>query len=220
MSDELTPPVDETVDEMPAESFGGDFGDYDGGDFEGSTVHHLDAIELKSLGCVSGLFYFTAFLVLALAIVAVWVFAASLGLISQVEDFMRSVGFRGFRIVGPEVVLGFVLILLALVLFLTVMTLIAGAFYNILGTGRRGIKVRTSVVERRPRTVDAPVDEPSADEPAEATPKLVEAVTDEVPTAGGNGKSAAAKADAASDTGDVDDAADEAEPEKPEAVAG
>jgi hypothetical protein len=126
-----------------------DFDDYDLGDDE-STVHHVDSVDLRSLGVVAGLFYLTAFLVLALAVVAVWLFAASLGLISQVEDFMRSIGFRGFRLVGPEVILGFVLILGALVVFLTVMTLVAAAFYNLLGTGRRGVRIRTSVVHPQP----------------------------------------------------------------------
>jgi hypothetical protein len=63
---------------------------------------------------------------------------------------MRSIGFRGFRLVGPEVILGFVLILGALVVFLTVMTLVAAAFYNLLGTGRRGVRIRTSVVHPQP----------------------------------------------------------------------
>ena len=114
-------------------------------------VHHVDAVELRSLGVVAGLFYFTAFLVLALAVAGVYLFAASLGLISQVEDFMRSVGFRGFKFVGPEVILGFVLILAALVVFLTVMTLVTGAFYNLLGTGKHGVRFRTTVVEARGR---------------------------------------------------------------------
>ena len=116
-----------------------------------SMIHHVDAVELRSLGVVAGLFYFTAFLVLALAVAGVYLFAASLGLISQVEDFMRSVGFRGFKFVGPEVILGFVLILAALVVFLTVMTLVAGAFYNLLGTGKHGVRFRTTVVEARGR---------------------------------------------------------------------
>jgi hypothetical protein len=140
---------------------------------DGSTLHHLDAVELKSLGFVAVLFYATAFFVLALAITAVWLFAAALGLISQVEDFMRSVGFRGFRLVGPEVVLGFVLLLLAVVLFLTVMTLIAGAFYNLLGTGKNGIRVRTSVVdsEDAPAATDAPAETP-VDAPSASPIKL------------------------------------------------
>jgi hypothetical protein len=165
-------------------------------DFEvddGSTVHHLDAVDLRSLGLVAALFYFTAFLVLALAIVGVWLFAAGLGLISQVEDFMRSVGFRGFHLVGPEVILGFVLILAALVVFLTVMTLVAGAFYNLLGTTRHGVRVRTSVVPPRVQPAAA------EDEPApSATPFVFEPVVD------------------SSDEADAEPASDE----KPEAVAG
>jgi hypothetical protein len=142
-----------------------------------STIHHVDAVELRSLGVVAGLFYLTAFLVLALAIAGVWLFAASLGLISQVEDFMRSVGFRGFRLVGPEVILGFVLLLAALVVFLTVMTLVAGAFYNLLGTGRHGIRFRMTVVEPRGRGARRVYDdeiEAAADEVVAATAPLAE----------------------------------------------
>jgi Transmembrane domain of unknown function (DUF3566) len=145
---------------------------------DGSMVHHVDAVELRSLGVVAGLFYLTAFLVLALAIAGVYLFAASLGLISQVEDFMRSVGFRGFKFVGPEVILGFVLILAALVVFLTVMTLVAGAFYNLLGTGKHGVRFRTTVVEargRRTRRVyDDEAEAASDDEVVAATAPLAE----------------------------------------------
>ena len=152
--------------------------DRDDGD-DRSTIHHVDAVELRSLGVVAGLFYLTAFLVLALAIAGVWLFAASLGLISQVEDFMRSVGFRGFKLVGPEVILGFILVLAALVAFLTVMTLVAGAFYNLLGTGKHGIRFRSTVVEargRRTRRVyDDEAEAPAPDEVVAATAPLAEA---------------------------------------------
>ena len=163
-----------------------------------SMVHHVDAIDLRSLGVVAGLFYLTAFLVLALAVVAVWLFAASLGLISQVEDFMRSIGFRGFRLVGPEVILGFVLILGALVVFLTVMTLVAAAFYNLLGTGRRGVRIRTTVVHPEPSSADAA-----------ATPLVIEPVAEAPePTD---------EKDEAAEGGDADESDDGP---KPEAVAG
>ncbi len=171
---------------------GSDLGVEDHDRDDESTLHHVDAVDLRSLGVVAGLFYLTAFLVLALAVVAVWIFAASLGLISQVEDFMRSIGFRGFRLVGPEVILGFVLILGALVVFLTVMTLVAAAFYNLLGTGRRGVRIRTSVVHPDPTVADEP-----------ATPMVIEPVAEDVPVGGGAGP-----------------AADSDEAPKPEAAAG
>ncbi len=158
------------------------FDDY-AGELDESSVHHVDAVDLRSLGVVSGLFYFTAFLVLALAIAGVWLLAAGLGLISQLEEFMRSIGFRGFRLVGPEVVLGFVLLLGALVVFLTVMTLIAGAFYNLLGSSRRGVRVRLSPVHPE---ADA---EPSAEEAVPPAPTVIEPVADadddEAPADGG-----------------------------------
>ena len=59
-----------------------------------SMVHHVDGSSRGRSAVVAGLFYFTAFLVLALVVAGVYLFAASLRLISQVEDFMRSVGFR------------------------------------------------------------------------------------------------------------------------------
>jgi len=157
-----------------------DFDDFD--DFDESTVHHVDAIDLRSLGVVAGLFYLTAFLVLALGVAAVWLFAAGLGLISQVEDFMRSIGFRGFRLVGPEVILGFVLILASLVVFLTVMTLVAAAFYNFLGMGRRGVRIRTSVVHPEP----ASELEADTEDAEPVAPVVIDPVADAPPARGEN----------------------------------
>jgi hypothetical protein len=200
------------------------YAELDDDELDESTLHHVDAIDLRSLGVVAGLFYLTAFLVLALAIVGVWLFAAALGLISQLEDFMRSIGFRGFRLVGPEVIIGFVLILAALVVFLTVMTLVAAAFYNLLGTGRRGVRIRTSPV--RPDELREPGGDQESAETA-AVPLATESPdgegqSEEAPKAT-KGRTAAAKKAGSDGAGSRKSSAGADDPDEapePEAVAG
>jgi len=156
-----------------------DFDDFDGLEVEDRTLQRVDSIELRSLALVAGLFYLTAFLVLGCAVAIVWIFAASTGFISQLEEFMQDIGFRDFRLVAPEVILGFLILILALVLFLTVMTVLAGAFYNILGVGNRGIRIRTTILERERRVCEPEDEEP---ETLVTKPLVVEP-----PTSDGNG---------------------------------
>ena len=75
-----------------------------------------------------------------------------LGIVGRVEEFMRSIGFRGFRFAGFEVVVGSILLCVAAVAFLTVMTVLAAAFLNLLGGHERGVRANRG---RHFRRVDA-----------------------------------------------------------------
>lgn len=157
--------------------------DLDDLEVEDRTVQRVDSIDLRSLALVAGLFYLTAFLVLAGAVALVWIFAASTGFISQLEEFMQDIGFRDFRLAAPEVIFGFVILIVALVLFLTVMTLLAGAFYNMLGMGKSGIRIRTTILQRERRVV-----EPDEEEEPEPETLVTKPLVVEPPKAGdGNG---------------------------------
>ena len=114
-------------------------------------THRLAGFELRSVASTALLYYACAFVVLALGVVLVWVGANLLGVVGRVEEFMRSVGFREFHFAGFEIIVGGVLLCVAAVAFLTVMTVLAAAFYNLLGRAGehpdRGVKLRLAPLE-------------------------------------------------------------------------
>lgn len=107
-----------------------------------SPTHQLRGIDLRSLTSFALLFYGAVAGALALGIATVWVGASLVGVVAQFEEFMQSIGFRGFRVIGPELIFGGLLLALALVLFLTVITVLAAGFYNVMASHGRGVKVR------------------------------------------------------------------------------
>jgi transmembrane protein DUF3566 len=109
-----------------------------------APTHQLDGIELRSLAGFAALFYGVAFMALAAGLAVVWVIAWAAGLVGKFEEFMRSIGFRDFQIVGPKLIFGGLLLALALIVFLTVMTVLAGALYNAMANTGRAVRVRVS----------------------------------------------------------------------------
>jgi hypothetical protein len=107
-----------------------------------TPTHQLEGIELRSLAWFSAMFYAAAFAALGLGLVVVWFLAWIVGLVGQFEAFMQSIGFRDFQLMGPKLIFGALLLALALVVFLTVMTVLAGALYNVMASNGRTIRVR------------------------------------------------------------------------------
>jgi hypothetical protein len=99
-------------------------------------------------------YYTCAFAVLTLGVVLAWVGASVFGVVGRVEEFMRSIGFRDFRFAGFQVILGGILLCVAAVAFLTVMTVLAAAFYNLLGRRDHGVGIRITPI--RPPIVVGP----------------------------------------------------------------
>jgi hypothetical protein len=107
-----------------------------------TPTHQLEGIDLRSLAVFSALFYGAAFLALAIGVAVAWLLASVVGLVGQFEEFMRSIGFRDFEVVAPQVILGGLVLALALVVFLTVMTVLAAALYNVMAKHGRTVRVR------------------------------------------------------------------------------
>jgi hypothetical protein len=116
--------------------------------------HQLEGIELRSLAGFAALFYGAAFIALGIGVAAVWFLASLVGLVGQFEEFMQSIGFRDFQVLGPKVIFGGLLAAFALVAFLTVMTVLAGALYNVMA--RHGHMVRVRLGETPPVTREPP----------------------------------------------------------------
>jgi hypothetical protein len=107
-----------------------------------APTHQLEGIELRSLASFAALFYGAAFVALGVGIAVVWILASIAGLVGRFEEFMQSIGFRDFQVIGPKVILGGLLLAAALVVFLTVMTVLAGALFNVMANSGRTVRVR------------------------------------------------------------------------------
>jgi Transmembrane domain of unknown function (DUF3566) len=108
-----------------------------------AETRRVDELELRSVAQFALLFFVTAFGVLAAALAAVWLMTEALGLVGQFEDFMSGIGFRGFHIMSPMIVLGVFLLFSAMIVFLTVLTVLFVGFYNLVA--RHGLGVRLTV---------------------------------------------------------------------------
>jgi Transmembrane domain of unknown function (DUF3566) len=115
-----------------------------------AETRRVDELELRSVAQFALLFFVTAFGVLAAALAAVWLMTEALGLVGQFEDFKSSIGFRGFRIMSPIVILCVLLLFSAMIVFLTVLTVLFAGFYNLAARHGLGVRLRVSP-HRRPQ---------------------------------------------------------------------
>jgi hypothetical protein len=131
-----------------------------------APTHQLEGIELRSLAAFAALFYGAAFIALGIGVAAVWFLASLAGLVGQFEEFMQSIGFRDFQVLGPKVIFGGLLVALALVVFLTVMTVLAAALCNVMA--RHGHTVRVRFTEAPPVNREPPPARIRAEQPHRA----------------------------------------------------
>jgi hypothetical protein len=109
-------------------------------------THRLEGFELRSVTRAALRYYACAFAALSVGVTLLWFGASMLGIVGRIEEFMRSIGFRGFHFAGFAVIVGGILLSVAAVAFLTVMTVLAAAFYNLLVQPDRGVGVRLAAI--------------------------------------------------------------------------
>jgi len=119
-------------------------------------THRLEGFELRSVTRAALRYYACAFAVLAISVVIVWLGASMLGIVGRIEGFMRSIGFRGFQFAGFQVIVGGILLCIAGVAFLTVMTVLAAMFFNLLGRSECGVGIRLVPISPVPVAAEAP----------------------------------------------------------------
>jgi transmembrane protein DUF3566 len=107
----------------------------------GAPRHRLDAIGVGSVARVALLFYLGVLAAMLLGIGAAWLVASRLGAVSGFEGFMRSMGFRDFRLLSGQVILGASMIALAVVTMWVVLTVIAACLYNAISLPWGGVHV-------------------------------------------------------------------------------
>jgi hypothetical protein len=107
-------------------------------------THDLQGIELRSLAKFAFAFYGIAFIVVTIGLIVMVALAWVVGAVGRFEQFMRDIGFRDFHLLAPKLIFGLMLVGLAVVVLLTLMTVVAAACYNLVAGSGHAIQVRMS----------------------------------------------------------------------------
>ncbi len=116
----------------------------------------IDRVDLLPLARVSACYSACVVAATLVAAVVLWLVLEGLGIVSGYERFMRGIGFRHFRLIPLQMLLGLTLIGVALMTLMVVFTVLAGAFYNALSDRWGGVTVHTSVPVPRRTKIAAP----------------------------------------------------------------
>jgi hypothetical protein len=115
--------------------------------FERRYVQTVRSVDLWSVLKVAICFYLCALIVVLVAGVMLWWIASAAGVVASVESFVgQLVNNKDFRLLSWEVLRAATLIGLVVVCLLTVITVLAAAFYNLFSELLGGIEV--TVVEQ------------------------------------------------------------------------
>jgi uncharacterized membrane protein len=115
--------------------------------FERRYVQTIRSLDLWSVLKVAICFYLCALIVMLVAAVMLWWVASAAGVVASVESFVgQLVNNKDFKLLSWEVLRATTLIGLVVVCLLTVVTVLAAAFYNLFSELLGGIEV--TVVEQ------------------------------------------------------------------------
>jgi Transmembrane domain of unknown function (DUF3566) len=115
--------------------------------YERRYVQTIRAVDLWSVLKVSICFYIAALIVMLVSGTILWWMASAAGLISNIEDFIGElVDNNDFRLLSWQVLRAATLIGLVVVCVLTVLSVLAAAFYNLFAELLGGVEV--TVVEQ------------------------------------------------------------------------
>ena len=114
------------------------------------------SVDLWSVLKVAICFYLCALIVMLVAGVMLWWVASAAGVVTSVESFVGElVNNKDFRLLSWEVLRAATLIGLVVVCLLTVMTVLAAAFYNLFSELLGGIEVTVVEQESTQSTLEA-----------------------------------------------------------------
>jgi hypothetical protein len=108
------------------------------------VVRRVDGVGMGSVVKLALLFYGCVFASLAGGVLIIWTAISAMGYVGRFEEFMRSIGFRGFEVSSGNVVFGLIGVAGALTLLATFLTVAVACAYNIAGRGGHGLVLRMS----------------------------------------------------------------------------
>jgi uncharacterized iron-regulated membrane protein len=119
--------------------------------FERRYVQTVRSVDLWSVLKVSICFYLCALIVMLVAGIMLWWIASAAGVVASIESFVgQLVNNKDFRLLSWQVLRAATLMGLVVVCLLTVITVLAAAFYNLFSELLGGIEV--TVVEQEELT--------------------------------------------------------------------
>jgi hypothetical protein len=99
-------------------------------------------LDLWSVLKISLCFYLCGLAVTMVAAVVLWVISSSVGVVTNVEQFMGDLlSAKDFKFLSAEILEGATLVGLVLVILLVIVTLVAAAFYNLFAELIGGIEI-------------------------------------------------------------------------------
>jgi uncharacterized membrane protein len=108
--------------------------------------HTIQKVDLWSVLKLSLCFYLCSLAVVVVALVSLWAIADSFGIVENIEEFIGELlSSEDFTFLSGEMLRGVVLVGLVLVMLQVVITVIAGAFYNLFAALFGGLEI--TVVE-------------------------------------------------------------------------
>ena len=114
-----------------------------------TIVRRVDGVGIRSVIELALIFYGCVFASLAAGVLLIWSAISTMGYVDRFEDFMRSIGFRGFEVSSGDVILGLIGVAGALTLLATLLTVMIAGAYNLVGRTGHGLVVRTSGPDAR-----------------------------------------------------------------------
>jgi hypothetical protein len=139
-------------------------------------VMRVEGVGIFSVAKLALLFFGCIFACIAGGVLLVWTAISTLGYVERFEDFMRSIGFRGFEVSSGDVVLGLIGVAGALTLLGTILTVMVACAYNAVGHVGHGLVLRmsepignddpptpTELTEETPTAAETGVDQASVD---------------------------------------------------------
>jgi hypothetical protein len=110
----------------------------------GSEDQFLEGFDLRSVAQFGIRFFGALAAAGCVGFAIVWAFASVVGVVGDLEQLMRDIGFEGFTFLSIQVILGVVLLAAAVVALLVTLSVVAAALYNVLARRSGGIRIYTS----------------------------------------------------------------------------
>jgi hypothetical protein len=108
------------------------------------VLRRVDGVEIWSVVKLALLFYGCVFACLCGGVLMVWTAISTLGYVDRFEEFMRSIGFRGFEVSSGDVVFGLVGVAGSLTLLASFLTVVVAYAYNLVAGVGHGLVLRMS----------------------------------------------------------------------------
>jgi hypothetical protein len=105
---------------------------------------YVEGFDLRSVAKFATRFFGCLVAAFAVGAIVLWTLASVVGLVSDVEHFMRSIGFTGFSFLSVQLILEVALVALVFGALMVALTVLAAALCNVLAQRHGGVRMFVS----------------------------------------------------------------------------